>query len=246
MTLNLFLFRKIINKKKSSIKHTFDKSHSSPPSIVSIVNRTNMNSPQEERKCTCQPYITMIECDVTAALEIANEINRQALMKHFFFHQPVEALKLHLKALDIEIEFSLRLNRGIEGIKEQEIIEEQHRRLACDFMVTLIDIGNCFWSSRPSKIAYYSALMIDTLMEIDKPFLRMSILNRLSKLEPQGFKPPVMTMDDWTKELMTTSSAWKEHLHDDDIASFYWSFRKSIEVTKMAVARMQQNCSCDK
>lgn len=167
-------------------------------------------------------------------MEEAYEMNRLALVKHFQLHEPVEAAKLHFKALDIELEYSHQLHKEVGNTKEG-LLKQRQMCLAIDLIVTLIDIGNCLWSSQKnSKVAYDSALMIYRLMQIDKPVLTTSIFNRLSKLDPYMFSQTKLGIIDEVMMISKDASL-------DPQSTSSWPFNKSIEVTKLAIVRLQAN-----
>ncbi len=170
--------------------------------------------------------------------EEANDINRRALVKHLMLQNPTDALKLHFRALALELEFSqwLSQEQGTTCLSKMSL-EEGKQNLAQDFVVTLIDIGNCFWSSERSKIAYYSALEIYTLMNMNKPVLKTSIMNRLYKLDPfnihNAYSPDSMAI---IGGLVRNKKFDKEYCRHDD----NWpAFNRTIEVIKNTAAQLQ-------
>jgi tetratricopeptide (TPR) repeat protein len=110
---------------------------------------------------------------------VSERLNRIALEKHHLLQKPNEAVQLHLRALQYNVEL-------ITNVHVDNIDLKQEQQLALDITVTLIDIGNCFWSMGEwdkSRNVYFDALCIYNLMNIDLSFVSISIYNRLGKLD---------------------------------------------------------------
>ncbi len=160
-------------------------------------------------------------------LEVAEDLNGLALMQHFMFNNPLEALQLHLFAIDLEIEGTKRLDIDAEN-NDDKILAEEKKTIASAIIITLTDIGNCFWSSQSkmSRIAYESARSIYKLMDINRPVLSMSLTNRLGKLAPLSFVDNLESNSDRNINC------------PDSICISEHAFERSIDITKSIVERL--------
>ena len=165
----------------------------------------------------------MNSLDPKCPMEVANEINRLALMEHFMFNNPQEAMQLHLAAIDLKMECSKRLDLIVEAV-DDFLLHEKKKNFASEIVITLIDLGNCFWSISQidkSKLAYDSAKLICRLMDIRSKLLETSLSNRLSKLR-----------------LLKDVESINDGIGDETCAECIDSFERSMYITKNTAARL--------
>ncbi len=177
-------------------------------------------------------------------------LNRVALAQHLLFEKPRDALRTHLIAMEMNIEFSAQLyhgdidfdsrNKSYPTTNHQEEDKEQERgrsktttaqeviaqQVSFDIIVALCDIGSCYWSIsyfEESSKMYLAALAIYHLMKIDQSFISVTINNRLNILYPH--------MKSAEKNLRVQAIIASHQSHTEP-------FSQVMEITKSAISNV--------
>ena len=175
-----------------------------------------------------------------------HEVNRVALVKTHFQQKPLDALMLHLGTIGT---YSLPCSKRLlnnPGQLDRRILNRLKRMLASDIVITLCDIGNCYWSIgsvEKSKKVYLSAISIYQLMNLELPVIAISIDHRLKILkEKQYLISSIVVSNKKNENSNVKIGDTVDHLNESDYDS---SFTKVIEITKTTLPHVTFDMDLD-